>query len=216
MTAAMHSLVLLLFRYPAPPATLTLPTLPASLDCAAAAAYTTAPVATYTNEQRVLVRTAEQLQLLLPRPGHSVPAVLLQLLTPELMTAAMHSPVLLLLRLPCSACYAYTAYITSNTRLCRCCRLYFCSGCYYTNGATGACENSGTISGTVAPTWTLCAGGSITVTYTGVDDCGNALTGSATITVTLLRCYSYTAYITSNARLCRCCRLYFCSCCYLY
>ena len=86
---------------PAPPATLTLPTLPASLDCAAAAAYTAAPVATYTNEQRVLVRTAEQLQLLLP-PG-------------------------------------------------------------------------------------LCAGGSITVAYTGIDDCGNALTGSATIPVTLLR-----------------------------
>ena len=73
MTAAMHSLVLLPLRLLRSAATLTLPTLPATLDCAAAAAYTTAPVATYTN------------------------------------------------------------------------------------GATGACENSGTISGTVTPNWTLCA-----------------------------------------------------------
>jgi hypothetical protein len=85
---------------PAPPAVLTLPTLPATLDCAAATAYTTAPDATYTN------------------------------------------------------------------------------------GETGPCENSGTIPGTVTPNWTLCAGGTITVNYTGVDDCNNPLIGTATITVT--------------------------------
>jgi hypothetical protein len=55
----------------------------------------------------------------------------------------------------------------------------------YTNGATGACENSGTIPATITPNWTLCAGGTITINYIGVDDCGNALTGSATIAVTL-------------------------------
>jgi hypothetical protein len=85
---------------PAPPAVLTLPTLPATLNCAAATAYTSAPVATYTN------------------------------------------------------------------------------------GVTGPCENSGTIPATVTPNWTLCAGGTITINYSGVDDCGNSLTGSATIAVT--------------------------------
>jgi hypothetical protein len=85
---------------PAPVAVLVLPTLPATLDCAAATAYTSAPVATYTN------------------------------------------------------------------------------------GETGPCANSGTIPGTVTPNWTLCAGGTITVNYTGVDNCGNALSGSASITVT--------------------------------
>jgi hypothetical protein len=83
----------------APPAVITLPTLPTTLDCACATAYTSAPVATYTN------------------------------------------------------------------------------------GETGPCENSGTIPATVTPNWTLCAGGTITVNYTGVDDCGNTLTGSATIVV---------------------------------
>jgi hypothetical protein len=45
-------------------------------------------------------------------------------------------------------------------------------------------ENSGTIPATVTPNWTLCAGGTITVNYTGVDDCGNTLSGSSTIAVT--------------------------------
>src|SRR5690606_40822784 len=51
-------------------------------------------------------------------------------------------------------------------------------------GASGDCENSGTIPGTVTANWDLCAGGTITVTYTGVDDCNNPLTQTATITVT--------------------------------
>jgi hypothetical protein len=85
---------------PAPVAVLTLPTLPSTLDCAAASTYISAPIATYTN------------------------------------------------------------------------------------GETGPCENSGTIAATVTPNWTLCAGGTITINYTGVDDCGNALSGSDSINVT--------------------------------
>jgi hypothetical protein len=85
---------------PAPPAVLTLPTLPATINCATATTYTSAPVATYTN------------------------------------------------------------------------------------GVTGSCDNSGTIAGTVTPNWTLCAGGTITINYSGVDDCGNSLTGSTAIAVT--------------------------------
>src|SRR5678815_4699742 len=78
---------------PAPPAVLTLPTLPSTLNCASAIAFTSAPVATYTN------------------------------------------------------------------------------------GAAGVCDNSGTIPATITPNWTLCAGGTITVNYNGIDDCGNTLTG---------------------------------------
>src|SRR5690606_39173598 len=54
----------------------------------------------------------------------------------------------------------------------------------YTNGQSGLCENSGTIAAVVTANWDLCDGGTITVTYTGVDDCDNALSGEHIITVT--------------------------------
>ena len=136
-------------------------------------------------EQRVLVRTAEQFQVLLPRTGHSVPGGSITVTYTGVddcgnaLTGSATIPVtpappatLTLPTLPATLdCAAAAAYTTAPDAT-------------YTNGATGACENSGTISGTVTATWNLCAGGSITVTYTGVDDCGNALTGSATIPVT--------------------------------
>jgi hypothetical protein len=101
---------------PAPVAVLTLPTLPSTLDCAAATAYTSAPNATYTN------------------------------------------------------------------------------------GQTGPCENSGTIPATVTPNWTLCAGGTITVNYTGVDDCNNPLTGvSYHHSHACSCCCTYSAYPTINS-----------------
>ncbi len=53
----------------------------------------------------------------------------------------------------------------------------------YDNGLTGICENSGNISATISDNWTTC-GGVISVTYSGTDDCGNALSaGPFTITV---------------------------------
>ena len=103
------------------------------------------------------------------------------------MTAAMHSLVLLPLRLPCSCCTLTLPTLPASLDCAAAAAYTTAPDATYTNGATGACENSGTIAATVTPTGHSVPGGSITVTYTGVDDCGNALTGSATITVTLLR-----------------------------
>jgi hypothetical protein len=170
---------------PAPPATLTLPALPATLNCTAASAYTSAPVATYTN---VATGACENSGTI---PGTVTPNWTLcaggtitinysglddcgNTLSGSATIAVTPAPpaILTLPTLPatldCAAAIAYTSAPNAT----------------YTNGATGACENSGTIPATVTPNWTLCAGGTITVNYTGVDDCGNTLSGSSTIAVT--------------------------------
>lgn len=53
----------------------------------------------------------------------------------------------------------------------------------YSNGETGACAISGTITASVSPAWNLCDGGTITVTYSDYDQCGNLLEYTKTITV---------------------------------
>ena len=53
----------------------------------------------------------------------------------------------------------------------------------YTNGLTGTCEISGSLSPMVTPNWTKC-GGTITVNYSGMDMCGRPLvSGPYVITV---------------------------------
>jgi hypothetical protein len=169
---------------PAPVAVLTLPTLPATLDCAAATAYTSAPVATYTNGENWPCENSGTI------PGTVTPNWTLcaggtitvnytgvdncgNALSGSANITVAPAPVAILTlptlpsTLDCAAATAYTSAPAAT----------------YTNGATGPCENSGTIPATVTPNWTLCAGGTITVNYTGVDDCGNALSGSASITV---------------------------------
>ncbi len=52
----------------------------------------------------------------------------------------------------------------------------------YTNGASGACEISGSVTGTIIGSHTEC-GGTYTETWTYTDDCGRTITASRTITV---------------------------------
>ena len=170
---------------PAPPATLSPPVLPTTLDCEAASAYTTAPDATYTNGLTGACLNDGTIPAVVTPNwtlcaggtitvtytgvddcNNPLTASASIIVTPA--PPATLSPPVLPPTLDCEAASAYTAAPDAT----------------YTNGLTGACENSGTISGPVTPNWTLCAGGTITVTYTGVDDCNNPLTASASIIVT--------------------------------
>ncbi len=58
------------------------------------------------------------------------------------------------------------------------------SSATYTNSESGTCLISGSIAPTQSSSYTSCAGGSITLTYTGTDVCGNALNAQHVITVT--------------------------------
>ena len=49
---------------------------------------------------------------------------------------------------------------------------------------SGACNNSGTVSGSVTANNFDCSGGSLTITYSGSDQCGNAISTTCTATVT--------------------------------
>ena len=49
---------------------------------------------------------------------------------------------------------------------------------------SGACNNSGTLAGTVSANNFDCGGGTLTVTYSGSDNCGNTLSTTCTVTVT--------------------------------
>ncbi len=52
----------------------------------------------------------------------------------------------------------------------------------YTNGASGACEISGSVTSTISGSYTEC-GGTYTETWTYTDDCGRTIDASRTITV---------------------------------
>ena len=54
----------------------------------------------------------------------------------------------------------------------------------YTNGETGNCELSGTLSPNDIRDYDVCNGGTITVTYFGADACGNDVDAQHVITVT--------------------------------
>ena len=54
----------------------------------------------------------------------------------------------------------------------------------YSNGSTGICNNSGTLTGVLISNYDPCIGGSITVNYTGNDNCNNPLSATHTINVT--------------------------------
>jgi hypothetical protein len=169
---------------PAPPAVLTLPTLPTTLDCAAATAYTSAPVATYTNGATGPCENSGTIPATVTPNWTLCAGGMITVnytgvddcgnaLSGSASITVTPAPVavLTLPTLPTTLdCASATAYTSAPVAT-------------YTNGETGSCENSGTIPATVTPNWTLCAGGTITVNYTGVDDCGNALSGSANITV---------------------------------
>ena len=49
---------------------------------------------------------------------------------------------------------------------------------------SGACNNSGTINGTISANNFSCSGGSLTITYSGSDQCGNLISTTCTATVT--------------------------------
>jgi hypothetical protein len=170
---------------PAPPAVLTLPTLPSTLDCASATAYTSAPVASYSNGVTGACENSGTIPATVTPNwtlctggtitvnytgvddcGNTMSGSATITVTPA-PPAVLTLPTLPS-TLNCSNASAYTTVPNAT----------------YNNGATGPCENSGTISGTITPNWTLCAGGTISINYSGVDDCGNTLTGSATIAVT--------------------------------
>jgi len=53
----------------------------------------------------------------------------------------------------------------------------------YSNGESGDCEISGAIPPQVTESWTACDGGTITILYSGTDECGNLLEQTAVITV---------------------------------
>ena len=49
---------------------------------------------------------------------------------------------------------------------------------------TGACNNTGTLSGTVTSTNVTCNGGNLIVTYSGIDNCGNPISTTCNVQVT--------------------------------
>ena len=49
---------------------------------------------------------------------------------------------------------------------------------------SGMCGNAGTVDGTITTAYDGCADGSMTVTYSGTDACGNAISEVCTVTVT--------------------------------
>ena len=49
---------------------------------------------------------------------------------------------------------------------------------------SGGCNNNGTVSGSVTTTTVDCNGGSLIVTYSGSDQCGNAISTTCTVAVT--------------------------------
>ncbi len=53
----------------------------------------------------------------------------------------------------------------------------------YSNSETGSCLISGSLTPTVTPNFTACAGGDITINYSGTDACNNPLTAQHVITV---------------------------------
>ena len=170
---------------PAPPAVLTLPTLPTTLDCAAAAALHYRTGATYTNGAAGACENSGTIPGTIANnwtlcAGGTITVTYTGVddcnntLTQTATITVTPAPpaVLTLPTLPTTLdCAAADA-------------LHYRTGCHIYQWRDGACENSGTIPGTIANNWTLCAGGTITVTYTGLDDCNNTLTQTATITVT--------------------------------
>ncbi len=168
-------------------ATLTLPSgLPTSMDCGSANSYTSAPDATYTNNQsgNCLVQ-GNVSATITPNfdacNGGSItidyndtdacgnPLTGQHIIT---VTGAGAPTLTLPTGLPTSMdCASATSYTSAPDAT-------------YTNNESGSCEINGAVSATITPSYDACNGGTITIDYNDTDACGNPLTGQHIITIT--------------------------------
>jgi hypothetical protein len=172
---------------PTPVAILSLPAgLPETLSCVLAASYTSAPAATYTNNISGACENSGSIPAVIT-PDWTLCAggtILVTfngtddcgnvltgshtIIVEKTPAATLTLPAGLPLTLSCVEASAFSVAGLAAS---------------YANGLTGECENSGIIPAVAAPSWTLCDGGTIVLSFTGTDDCGNSLTGSHTITI---------------------------------
>jgi hypothetical protein len=170
---------------PAAPAVLALPEdLPTRLSCAEAAAYTSAPPATYSNGQTGECENSGIIQASLAPSWYmcSGGGIVISYvgeddcgnLLESYYTITVDAAPVAILTLPTLpeflSCEEASRYTTAPDAT-------------YSNGETGVCENSGSITPDLFPSWTLCEGGYIEVVYTGSDACGFEMTQTFEIPV---------------------------------